>query len=107
MTIPGFAADASLYRGNHQYRVDVSHTSVGAQSVVPAQLRWGNLQITCTGAGLATESAILWDIPWGQSWEATCYRTPHPRLGLPHRCVNTQFNIWGEWDNVSETRCAV
>lgn len=45
-------------------------------------------------------SAILWDIPWGQSWEATCAKTkgaPNdipPRV--PDRCV-TLLNEWGEW----------
>ncbi len=44
------------------------------------------------------KSAVLWGIPWGQSWEDTCIRTKASFDGtsyLPHRCDNTGLNIWG------------
>lgn len=45
-------------------------------------------------------SAILWDIPWGQSWEAACAKAKGNPNGIPSRvpdkCV-TSVNEWGEW----------
>jgi hypothetical protein len=49
-------------------------------------------------------SAILWDIPWGASWEETCKRTPHPQLGLSQHCDNNGFNEWGSW-SVRDPSC--
>jgi LysM domain len=77
-------------------------------------VHWGDIGTLCpnpSDGGVRLYSAILWDIPWGQSWEETCYCTPGPAgtavAGkLPTRCVNTGFNIWGEWD-VSDTTCPV
>lgn len=68
----------------------------------PAQaLQWGNWQVTCTDVGQARYSAVLWDIPWLQSWEDTCENTAATingtRYARPSRCVNTGSNIWGEF----------
>lgn len=52
--------------------------------------------------GCRQYSAILWDIPWGQSWEQTCYLTPATINGTyfprPTRCVHDGLHMWGEFD---------
>jgi hypothetical protein len=80
----------------------------GAAQAAP---RWGNLANSCLSSCVRRYRSVLYDIPWGQSWEKTCAITPGPAgtavAGkLPTRCVNTGFNIWGEWD-VSDTTCPV
>lgn len=62
----------------------------------------------CTFIGKRQYSAILWDIPWGQSWEKTCEATPATVNGQyfskPSRCVNTAGHMWGEFD-VNDESC--
>jgi hypothetical protein len=66
-------------------------------------IHWGDIQHHgCVGPGSSKYSAILWDIPFGQSWEGSCAATPAPGdsapgARTPDRCVNTGLNIWGEW----------
>ncbi|MDJ0853102.1 MAG: hypothetical protein QNK04_32440 [Myxococcota bacterium] len=64
-------------------------------------LRWGDWQVSCVGMGQARYSAVLWDIPWGWSWENTCRQTGATIGGRsyarPNACVNTGSNIWGEF----------
>jgi hypothetical protein len=77
-----------------------------APLVVPADqqgIHWGNFQQDkCTQPGKRQYSAILWGIPWGQSWETACANTPADIQGhhfeRPSRCVNTTANMWGEFD---------
>lgn len=63
-----------------------------------------------SGRGYRTYSAILWGIPWGQSWEETCAVTPADftdKHGTPQHfdrptwCENNFWNEWGHfhvWD---------
>lgn len=114
MRIPGFSGAVSLYRSSGQYAARGWSTQVQV-GVVPSAIHWGSLAncyIGCWGCPVKSNtpanannrySAILWGIPWWQSWENTCKNTPGPQgtivAGmLPTRCVNTIFNIWGEWD---------
>lgn len=98
MAIPAFTAESGL-------------AAPGEGRVEPA-LRWGSLKNDgCKSGANRKYSAILWDIPWGKPWEATCRATPGPSgttvAGLPpSRCVNTGFNIWGEW-LVYDSGCGV
>jgi hypothetical protein len=78
-------------------------------------LRWGAFKKDgCSGDGLRQYSAVLWDIPWGHSWERTCANASawvqddvggwhfFPR---PTRCVNhSGINMWGEFD-VEDASC--
>ncbi len=111
MSIPGFTADASVYKNVRKYRSGGQYTQGATALIVPTALHWGDLANTCVGTnGVRRYSAILWDIPWGQSWENTCAVTPGPAGTpvegiLPTRCVNTIFNIWGEWDVPDSTCC--
>ena len=61
----------------------------------------------CIGIGLRQYSAILWDIPWGQSWENTCAATKATVNGQdfpkPSRCKNTAGHMWGEFDVKDES----
>jgi nucleoid-associated protein YgaU len=79
--------------------------------VAQAALRWGNLKDFCLSTGGRRYSAVLWGIPWGQSWVDTCYRTPGPPgtvvAGmLPTLCEEGWGNVWGNWD-VSDPSCPV
>ena len=76
--------------------------------------RWGNLsKENCVSNSLSTNgcfrrhNAILWDIPWGQNWEAACKNTPHPNpvFGLPRYCTNNGLNMWGKWDFKNDPTC--
>lgn len=62
----------------------------------------------CIGIGQRQYSAILWDIPWGQSWENTCAAMPATVNGqffpVPSRCKNTAGHMWGEFD-VNDKSC--
>jgi len=103
MTMPGFAAEMSLYRSRYQYR-GVGRYAPTTGIVIPA-LRWGGL----SDNGCAAESrgdhrfsAVLWDIPWGQDWITTCERTPGPGgepifSRLPDYCEEGWGNVWGNW----------
>lgn len=64
---------------------------------------WGSFKSDeCTGIGYRQYSAILWNIPWGYSWERACAETPATINGhyfsRPTRCVNTGTHMWGEFD---------
>lgn len=72
---------------------------------------WGEFkEDDCTGIfpGTKQYSAILWDIPSGTSWEEACENTGATINGHtfdhPARCVNTFFNMWGEFD-VPDNSC--
>lgn len=72
---------------------------------------WGSFKKdSCTQIfpGKRQYSSILYGIPGGQSWEATCAATGATINGetftRPTRCVNTGFNMWGEFD-VTEDSC--
>lgn len=77
-------------------------TSTGAILLLSSQamaMNWGNVKDDgCKSAGYRQFSAILWNIPWGGSWEASCAATGNLDWGSPNRCVNTGGNMWGEWD---------
>ena len=72
---------------------------------------WGSFQADgCSRTGYRQYSAILWSIPFGQSWEAACQATPATINGYsfsaPSRCVNNFFNEWGQFD-VIDRSCGV
>lgn len=63
---------------------------------------WGEFKADhCINTELRQHSAILWDIPWGQSWEDTCESMSATIEGFdldaPDVCVNTGLNMWGEF----------
>ncbi|MCA9691802.1 MAG: discoidin domain-containing protein [Myxococcales bacterium] len=63
---------------------------------------WGEFKADhCVNTELRQHSAILWDIPWGQSWEETCASMSATIEGFdfagPDACVNTGLNMWGEF----------
>ena len=71
---------------------------------------WGNFQRDHrVREGYRQYSSVLWGIPSGQSWEASCAQMPATVRGryFPHptRCVNTGMNMWGEFD-VPDSSCA-
>jgi hypothetical protein len=122
MKLPGFTAQATLAGSGRHRRGRVMEMQAEAGMVVPAS-HWGEFKAdhcrkmsdcnpdgSCVGNGLRQFSAILWDIPWGRSWEAECNETPPPAVinGVtftkPSRCVNTGFNMWGEFD-VPDSTC--
>lgn len=72
-----------------------------------AQARWGEITAKgCVDQTTREWSGILWDIPWGQSWEIACATTAGViggRTRTPDRCV-TMANMWGVW-YVPDTTC--
>jgi hypothetical protein len=72
---------------------------------------WGEWQVACTGNGEATYSAILWDIPFGASWEQACRDMRTTIRGVtyatPSKCVNVGpgVSMWGEFHGVPEPSC--
>lgn len=103
MTIPGFTAGApaswTVSQNLGGYRVE--HDTPETDIVVPAT-NWGAVADNgCQSDGTHKYSAILWNIPWNQSWQAACASTPGPAGSpvagmLPAKCV-TVLNEWGEW----------
>ena len=65
------------------------------------ELTWGSFKdngcviLDRKGWGMRSYSAVLWNIPTGQSWEATCARTPANVAGRhfahPTACVKTDI----------------
>jgi hypothetical protein len=80
----------------------VETPEVGQSSAAVSTPRWGSFaKGSCRASDHKRKwSAILWDIPWGASWEAACARTRGNPNGItsrvPDRCV-TSINEWGEW----------
>jgi hypothetical protein len=72
---------------------------------------WGDWQVTCTAHDEATYSAILWDIPFGASWEQTCRDMRTTIRGVtystPSACLNVGpgISMWGEFHGVPEPSC--
>ncbi|MCB9527718.1 MAG: hypothetical protein H6701_04850 [Myxococcales bacterium] len=75
-----------------------SATAVAAPAASAADLTWGHFKDNgcinpMSHPGLRAYSAVLWNIPHGQSWEETCARTPaiFDGVSYPHpvACVNT------------------
>jgi hypothetical protein len=107
MSMPGFTAEASLYGGGRHY-MSPSYTPASVDRIVPAQ-NWGGFQRDgCTAIGLRQHSAILWNIPWGKSWEDACRTTPATIDGQSFsgaaRCVNAWGHMWGQFD-VQDPSC--
>lgn len=107
MNMPGFTAEASLYGGGRHY-MSPSYTPASVDRIVPAT-NWGPFQRdACTAIGLRQHSAVLWNIPWGQSWEEACHTTPATIDGQSFsgatRCVNAWGHMWGQFD-VQDPSC--
>lgn len=71
---------------------------------------WGSFQVDdCTHSfpGKRQYSSVLHGIPSGESWEEACANMPATINGQsfekPDRCVNTGFNMWGEFDLIDES----
>ena|SRR5438034_3671613 len=102
MSMPGFSAAASAYRGSGGRWISTRNSAVTDDIIVPAT-NWGSIADNgCQSDGTHKYSAIIWNVPWGQSWEAACASTPGPAGSavagrLPNKCVNTGLNEWGEW----------
>jgi hypothetical protein len=72
-------------------------------------MNWGTFEAdSCTSTDYRQYSAILWNIPWGQSWEQACANMPATINGYyfshPSRCVNAGGHMWGEFD-VPDSSC--
>lgn len=93
-------------------------TALAALLVTPIAhaANWGEFQKDfCRGVSppIRQYSAILWNIPWGYSWEDACKVQPADILGYhfnnPSRCVDRDYfdtplpNIWGEFDVPDQT----
>jgi len=94
--------------------------SLAFASAAQAEVRWGDWKKDgCSKPGYRQYSSVLWDIPWGASWEMTCSKTGVTKntgkKGLPSgtsdrnapaRCKNTLGKMWGEID-VKDDTCAL
>jgi len=70
--------------------------------VLERGMYWGEFERNCVGGYASKLSAILWEIPEGQSWETACMNmSAHLPNGIfrsrPDACVNTGFHMWGEF----------
>ncbi|HEX2060632.1 MAG TPA: hypothetical protein VHK90_07815 [Thermoanaerobaculia bacterium] len=65
-----------------------------------AQPHWGEITFKGWSGDYQEWSGVLWGIPWGQDWIATCRATPAPAGARVHRrpshCV-PGTNVWGVW----------
>ncbi|WP_036308178.1 hypothetical protein, partial [Methyloglobulus morosus] len=73
-----------------------------SQAIAAGQ-HWGDYQPGACDAdtGKRKYSAILWDIPWGASWEDACEKMSakikEQNFAQPTQCINTGGHMWGEW----------
>ena len=82
--------------------------ALGGEIAAQGQMHWGPVKADmCKGSGKRQYSAVLWDIPWGKSWEDACWSMPISINGhyfaKPNRCINNG-QMWGEWD-VPDASC--
>jgi hypothetical protein len=106
MSIPGFIAELSIYRGAGGYRTARKSYDVKGTSVVSAALHWGGTWNHCEGTQ-RKYAAVLWDIPWGANWINTCYATGGPaEVGgrTPDLCEEGWGHVWGNWW-ISDSQC--
>jgi len=83
----------------------VTVVGLAVTSVAFAGQHWGPFKDDgCQAADSKQFSSILWDIPWGESWEQACWNTPGLEGRVPNRCVNAGGHMWGEWD-IYEPSC--
>ena len=73
---------------------------------------WGEIKETCTGNGVQTVSAKLFNIPFGESWEDACNSMNAAGgvrqkgvTGRPDRCVTVAAGVYGEWDKHDVAAC--
>lgn len=69
---------------------------------------WGDFKKeSCNASGGTRKySSILWNIPWGASWEDACRTTPATIDGVTYMAASctTSFNEWGHF-NVPDASC--
>jgi hypothetical protein len=72
----------------------------------PTTVHWGSWGDKCVN-GKKVLTAVLYDIPWGKSWEDACANTPAYFLDgdiwstrMASRCLNPwpHARMFGEWD---------
>ena len=108
MDIPGFTAKASLTNNSRQYYnlfsdKSFSLTSSALQLQIDSSClrgtHWGDFERGPCRGGQSRRSAVLYDIPWGCSWEDTCMAKratiDGQDVGTPEECINNGFNIHG------------
>ncbi|MFP1682162.1 hypothetical protein ACLD0W_06590 [Alloalcanivorax sp. C16-1] len=82
--------------------------ALGGDMSAAGAMHWGPAKADmCKNNGRRQFSAVLWDIPWGKSWEDACWAMPNTINGhyfaRPNRCINNG-QMWGEWD-VPDASC--
>ncbi|NOU31621.1 MAG: hypothetical protein HOO96_27285 [Polyangiaceae bacterium] len=88
----------------------VETPEIGQSTAAVTTPHWGSFTRSnvCRSDGKRKWSAILWDIPWGASWEAACAKAKgdpnHITPRVPDKCV-TSINEWGEW-YLTDSTCA-
>lgn len=120
MSTPGFTADHALAVGSAASTAVPDLAAGGAppaERILPQSIYWGSFsKPVCISPGMQATSAIIWGIPWGQSWTNTCCSTPGlPNYNgknllnyatVPYACCNQTLNEWGYWViPVSENTC--
>ena len=73
---------------------------------------WGEIREFCTGNGVQTVSAKLFNVPFGESWEDACNAmnaaggvSQKGVTGKPDRCVTVAAGVYGEWDIENVAAC--
>jgi hypothetical protein len=111
MGIPGFNVEVSSFESFNTNQGGSVRAEIPKTRIVPA-LHWGDFKSSgCSATGFRQYSAVLWDIPFGQSWEQACANMPADVAGLhfekPTRCRNDHgLNMWGEFD-VPDAGCPI
>lgn len=112
MSTPGFTAERALTAASAAISSAKDVTAAGyapsAGQVLPQSLHWGSFtEYACIGDYVKASAAIIWGIPWGQSWVDACAGLPGQPPGYnypvdPQHCC-TQYvagiavNEWGYW----------
>ena len=110
MRMPGFVAHTSLYPSVGRYQTNGRYFSIGTAAMTPAA-NWGRIapgDCDYDNPGIRLYSAIVWNCPWGQSWDVCCHRTPGPAGTAfagryPDYCDPSPFNEWGTWQVPDDT----
>ena len=77
-------------------RIALALTIAAIATQATAAPRWGDFKDNgCVEKDLRSYSAVLWDIPWGQSWEVACANQPATVAGqyFPHPTVCVKSSV--------------
>jgi hypothetical protein len=104
-------SDQGLFAVNLRFTFILLASLFFTNQVMATEPHWGDFksgQCLASKPGYRHYSAVLWDIPWGKSWEDACNNASADINGqhftTPAKCSNSGSQMWGEFE-VQDEQC--